>query len=113
MKDCSSLSLGEKISIIRKAKGLSQDNIAHILNTNRVAISRLENGETEWSAEVLATVKEFMGIQKHPLLEHEIRVYSDCLQVWKTLIIRGRFAEAKAMQEEMAIILDLPFEHDL
>jgi len=78
-----------------------------------VAISRLENGETEWSAEVLATVKEFMGIQKHPLLEHEIRTYSDRLQVWKTLIIKGRFAEAKAMQEEMSIILDLPFEHDL
>jgi len=113
MKGYSSLSLGEKICMIRKAKGLSQDNVAHVLNTNRVAVSRLENGETEWSAETLTTVKDFLDIKNAPLLEHELRTYENRLQVWIELIIKLRFAEASTIQEEMSVILDLPFEEEL
>jgi len=113
MKSYSTLPLGEKIYEIRKAKGLSQENMAQALNTNRMTISRIERGETECSAHNLALIRQFLDIEKTPLLEHELQLYEGKLRVWYQLVATARGSEAKAMQEEMAIILDLPFEADL
>jgi len=44
MKNTPALSLAEKIKLIRKAKGLSIENLAHAANVNISTISRIENG---------------------------------------------------------------------
>ncbi|MCL2361457.1 MAG: helix-turn-helix domain-containing protein [Defluviitaleaceae bacterium] len=113
MENYSTLSLGEKIYEIRKAKGLSQENMAQALNANRMTVSRMERGETECSAHNLAIIRKFLDIEKAPLLEHELVLYRNRLRVWIDFITKGRFADARVMNEEMSVILDLPFEHDL
>ncbi|MCL2526873.1 MAG: helix-turn-helix transcriptional regulator [Defluviitaleaceae bacterium] len=113
MDNYSTLSLGEKIHEIRKAKGLSQENMAQALNANRMTVSRLERGEVECSAQNLAIIRKFLDIEKAPLLEHELALYRDRMQVWIELLRTARVAEARAMQEEMSVILDIPFEGGL
>ena len=39
------MSLGEKISILRRQKGMSQENLAEVLDVSRQAVSRWEVGE--------------------------------------------------------------------
>jgi len=109
----STLSIGEKIRQVRELKGLSIENIANAINKNISTISRFERGELELSPEVIAEIVKVLEIEKAPLQEHELMLYRDRLRVWIDFITKGRFAEARAMNEEMSVILDLPFEHDL
>jgi len=113
MNPYSNLHLGEKIYSIRTAMGLSQDNLAYALNTTKMSVSRLERGETQCSEATLVAIKKFLGIEKAPLLDHELQIYRSRIQVWQELIGVDRLDEARAMQSEMAVILNLPFEHDL
>jgi len=57
--------------------------------------------------------KKILGIENAPLLVHELELYHDRIWVLNELINTNRLAEAQAMQSEMAIILDLPFEKEL
>jgi len=109
----SNLATGEKIRHVREAKGLSIENMADAIGSSKSSISRFERGDIEFSAETLTAMRRFLGIEKAPLMEHELDAYKNRIHVWKQYIIEGRFAEAKAMQEEMSEILDLSFEHDL
>ena len=109
----SNLAIGEKLRHVREAKGLSIENMADAVASSKSSISRFERGEIELTAEILIEMRKFLGIEKAPLLEYELDAYKNRIQVWKGYIIRGRFAEARAMQEDVSVILGLPFEHEL
>jgi len=109
----STLSIGEKIRYVRELKGLSLENISNAINKNISTISRFERGELEFSAETLAQIKEILEIEKAPLFEHELKLYRGRMDVWNELSSTNRLVEAEAMREEMSVILELPFEHDL
>jgi len=105
--------LGERLRQIRDAKGMSIETLAQEINSNKSTVSRIERGETSVSAENMAKIRKALGIEKVPLLEHELQLYKDRLWVWNDLLEADRVADARAMQEEMAVLLDVPFEHDL
>jgi len=113
MQNGSTLHLGEKIRQIRKAKGLSQENLAYAARCNVSTISRIESGQVEFAAEMLVEIKNYMGIKNAPLLEYELKRYRDRLLIWHELLDSHRIAEAKTMQSELSAITDLPFERDL
>ena len=113
MQKYSALPLGEKLKQLRNAKGLSQENLAKAVNSSESTISRIEQGQTECSMELLEAIKKYMGIDKAPLLKHELIVYEDKVWILNDYANSNRTADARTMQKTMFPIEELPFEHDL
>jgi len=107
------LHIGEKIRQIRVAKGLSQDNLAYATGKSKAHISRLERGDSEIDDKTLVAMKEFLEISGAPLLEQELEVFKTRLWGWNELVHSKRTNKAKVLQDELSLILSLPFEHDL
>ena len=113
MNNDSCLPLGEKIKHIRAIKGISQENMARAIKSNQSHVHRIEQGQVECSADMLAAIKKFLEIEKAPLLKDELSIYRHRIWVWDNLLNNNRLAEAADIQAELSSILDLPFEHDL
>lgn len=105
--------LGEKIRAVRKSKGLSQANIAHALNMSQPYVNLMERGHKNCRPEQLAIIRKFLDIENAPLLEHEAETFKDRLWIWHEMVVKDRLHEAKSMQEQLAPIMSLPYEHDL
>ena len=52
----SEMSLGEKIQVLRKQKGMTQDQLADVLNVSRQAISKWETNESQPDIERLVEI---------------------------------------------------------
>ena len=112
----SKLSLGEKLRQVRKSKELSLANIAYDTGLSESTIGRIERGEEVGgnpTPEQLAAIKKALGIPDAPLLDYEVKTYEGRLCYIKELIYTGRLQEAKTTIQDLAVILDLPFEKDL
>ena len=107
------LTLGKKIREIRKAKGLSQDNLANGIKCSASAISRIEGGEADCGDEILAAIKKYMEIEKAPMLEYELTLFKNRLIIWCDMITDYRMSDAHTIRNELSIIEQLPFERDL
>ena len=66
------LSLGTRLSGLRKEKGLSQDELAEKINCNGREISRWENNRITPSIEVLEKIARFFNISLDYLVFEEI-----------------------------------------
>lgn len=60
-----------KLSELRKSKGLSQIELAKILNVNQNTISRWENGDREPNPDMLKTIANYFQVSVDYLLENE------------------------------------------
>lgn len=68
----SDMKIGEKLKQIRKSKGMSQEQLAAILNVNRNYLSRIENGKSEPTSGVLKRIAQIFNIDLNSLLDtHE------------------------------------------
>ena len=105
--------LGEKIKQIRKAKGLSQENLAQAAKCGIGTINRIENGQAECNPEMLTILKKFMDVEGAPLFDHELEVYKFRLFTCRDWLVANRIEDVKAMLGNLRCIMDLPFEHDL
>ena len=90
MMDCQSI--GSRVRHHRKLNGLSQEELAEQLETNRVYISNIERGEAAPSLEMLLRIANVLNVSADDLLagnllsanvartEEEIDILSDCSQ---------------------------------
>jgi len=108
-----SIEIGEKLRQIRRAKELSQDNVAYAIGKHTSVISRIENGQIAPTPEVLDSIRKFLKIESAPLLPDEIDLYHEQLLIWETLLDANRVEAARDMQPKLETILSLPYEHDL
>ena len=109
----STLPIGEKLRQIRTAKGLSQENIADATGSTAATISRIESGKSECTDKMLADIKKAMDVEKAPLHEHELKIYESQLWTINELAEVQRTAEARALQENLFPLINLPYELDL
>jgi len=109
----SNIQIGEKIKLLRKAKEMTQADLAHAAGCSDVYISRLERGEVECDAGNLFAIKKALDIPKAPLTQDEMAVYTSMIWVWHEQINTRRISDAIAMKDELANILHMPFEWDL
>ena len=65
------MSLGEKIQILRKQKGMTQDQLAEILNVSRQAISKWETNESQPDIERLAEIGNLFNVSTDFLIKGE------------------------------------------
>ena len=63
--------LGETIKAIRKSKGLSQEELAALLNVVRQTVSKWEQGDTIPDIETIKKIADLYGISVDSLLEEK------------------------------------------
>ena len=63
------MNFGSKIQMLRKNHGLSQENLALILNINRNYLSRIETGKSEPSLSVLKDIAEYFKVDITTLMD--------------------------------------------
>ncbi|MCL2361650.1 MAG: helix-turn-helix transcriptional regulator [Defluviitaleaceae bacterium] len=107
------LPTGEKIRQIRKAKGLSQENLAYDIGLSTSTVCRIEQGIVEINGDILKSIKKALEIESAPLLPGEGEGYKERLHIWHKLILDGHLIEARTLQKDLADITALPFEKDL
>ena len=73
------MSIGERISALRKERGMSQGQLADALEVSRQAVSKWENDQASPDtikliklAEVLNTEVEYLATGRRPVYEHPI-----------------------------------------
>ena len=107
------LTIGEKIKQIRKAKGLSQENLAHDIGLSTSTICRIEQGTLTINGDILKSIKKALEIESAPLLPVEGEGYKERLYIWHKLILDNHLIEAKTLQKSLADITAIPYEKDL
>ena len=65
------MTLGEKLQLLRRARGLSQEQLAETLNISRQAISKWENGDSVPDLEGLKAISQYFGVTADYLLFEE------------------------------------------
>lgn len=63
------MKLGEKIKLIRKTKGISQEELAVMLKINRNYLSRIETGKSDPTASILKNIAKLFNLDLNSLLE--------------------------------------------
>ena len=65
------MTLGEKLQLLRRAHGLSQEQLAEVLDISRQAISKWENGDSVPDLEKLKAISQYFGVTADYLLFEE------------------------------------------
>lgn len=63
--------LGENIRRLRKAKGLTQENLAELLNRTSGSISRFESGQQIMGVDLLVQMANFFSVSIDELIRPE------------------------------------------
>lgn len=71
------MTLSEKILLLRRQSGLSQEDLAEQLNVSRQAISRWENGSAQPDASNLWQISRFFAVSADDLLNDAVRLPKD------------------------------------
>lgn len=56
------MNLGEKIILLRKQKGITQEKLAEVINVTRQTISKWELNQSTPDLEYLAAISEYFGV---------------------------------------------------
>jgi len=109
-----SLSVAEKIKLIRISKNMTQSDIAEIISSNQAKVSKIENGEDEYRQEELDALKKGIKIENMPLTESDCLTFEKSLFYWRDVIRSKQMEEASKLREKMSVIVELePFSYDL
>ena len=84
--------IGERIKEARQERGLSQEELAQIINSTKSAISRYESGKRQPRIEQLKSIASALDVDVNWLMNGYTLEQRD--QVWKEKVSR-RFEEAK------------------
>lgn len=62
------MDFGDKVQILRKKHGISQESLANILNVNRNYLSRIETGKSEPSLSTIKDIALFFNVDINSLI---------------------------------------------
>lgn len=113
MKRDDNLTLGEKIRMMREAKGVSQVRLAESISYSAPRLSQIENGESPCQPDVLIAIKKALNLEGVPLYDLERQGFKDKLYRWYDLINDSDLGKAKTMQGKLSDITYLPFDTEL
>jgi len=110
----STLSIAQKIRLLRKHKNMTQTELADIIWTNTSRISHIENGDNEYNQKELNDIREHFEIVGMPFTELERIAFRERLYIWRDFIRDGRMHDAKELQVKISPVLNLePCDPDL
>jgi len=108
-----SMLTGEKIKCVRKAKGLSQEELALKISYDRTKLSRIEVGKSECPDDIQRAIKEALCIEEMPFTETERESFKDKLYLWCGFMEEQQLDKSKQMQERLSVITFLPIDSEL
>ncbi len=94
------MSLHEKIRIIRNAKGLSQESVALELNIDAVNYGRLERGQSKITVDRLERIAKILGVKTVVFFMDETEVNGD--ELINNHILNEILNEVKIIREEIS-----------
>jgi len=107
-------SIVQKIKLLRKTNGISQEELGMVAMTNQAKISRAENGSEGYNKKELGLIKEYLDIVGMPLAEDERAPFRRSLYFWRDLIRNGRMDEANKWHKKLSPAINLePCDPDL
>lgn len=68
------MNIANKILLLRKRKGISQEELANQLNTSRQAISKWENGQSTPDLDKIVALSKYFGVTTDYLLTDGIEM---------------------------------------
>ena len=97
--------LSENIKIIRKSKGLSQEELAERLNVVRQTVSKWEQGLSVPDADLLVSISEVLGVPVSTLLgeaaapvaEDDLKIISEKLESINLQLAQRKTARRKTL----------------
>jgi len=109
------LSVAQKIKVLRKVKKMNQSQLADIIMTDQAKISRIESeGGDKYNQKELEAIKEHFGIADMPLTEDERAAFRERLYYWRDLIRDLKMSDAEEMHKKIsAATLIEPFDPDM
>lgn len=63
------MDFGSKIQMLRKSKGISQENLATILKINRNNLSRIETGKSEPTLSIIKNIVDYFKVDVASLMD--------------------------------------------
>ena len=70
-KEIENIKFGKQVAALRRAKGLSQEQISFRCNINRTYMGEIERGEKSPSLLVIAKIAKALDISKSELMNYE------------------------------------------
>ena len=114
MENSKNLTIGQKIKIARKKRGMSQEDLGRIVPMSSTAISEIESGKRENpSTDIVWAIQVALKLENVPFTEQERKEYEKKLFEFRDLIVVRELDEAKIMQKGLSDILLMPFNPDL
>ncbi len=99
--------LGMNIYILRKSKGMTQDDLAEVLNVSKMAVSKWERGLNFPDIEVMCKIADYFDVSVDELLGRREGIKTlnslynketmECLQVAEQIIKYAQFAQQNGL----------------
>ena len=99
--------LGMNIYILRKSKGMTQDDLAEVLNVSKMAVSKWERGLNFPDIEVMCVIADYFGVSVDELLGRKEGIKTlnsvyhkekmECLQVAEQIIKYAQLAQQEGL----------------
>jgi len=96
------MTLSNKISSIRRKKGLSQTELAQAVNFSQSYINRVEQGNRTISEEFLNAFRQVVDLPNVPLTDNEVELFKARLRSWKDIINYGDYDKARELKPGLA-----------
>lgn len=96
------MSLGQTLKKVREAKGMSQKEVAGLIDMAQAQYSRIENGKTDPSFSVVVRIAGALGFSLSELFKAD-DIFTDVSSYDKTLIEKLRFLDALDDAEKRSI----------
>jgi len=107
IKSTNSLTIGEKIRILRTAKEITQAELAENIWSSASQVSRMENKWDACKPKEIEAIKKYFGIVDMPLTDFERETFKERLYAWCGLIRDQKLDEARELHKKMLPILSL------
>jgi len=108
------LSVVAKIKLLRKAKGLNQDELGDLISGSQGKISKIEVDDTGYKADEIDIFRELFDIVDMPLTVDECAIFYEKLRIWRMLIKDDRLTEAEEYQKKLYKVVNLePCDPDM
>ncbi|MCL2592928.1 MAG: helix-turn-helix domain-containing protein [Defluviitaleaceae bacterium] len=113
MQTDKTLHLGQKLRLIREAKGMTLKDVAAAARYAFSTIGQVERGEANCESDMLRMIRVALDIENLPLLEAERKTFKGRLLTFYDLILERKIKEATEVQEKLSGIEFLQFEQEL
>jgi len=105
--------IGKLIKDLREHRGMSQEELAQAVYSNRTTLCQIELGNQACPDDLLLAIKMALDVEDLPLRDIERVEFRERLYKWYSIISERKLDEAQGLRIKLSIIKLLPHEKEL